>query len=274
MSLCLVAGTGALPRHVRDVAMRVGDAPLMVGIAGLSPLSVATDLTFRLERLGTFIADLRARGINRICFAGAVSRPDLNPADTDDLTRPLLPRMLQALGQGDGAASRALLEVFEEAGIAPIGAHCIAPDLLPQAGCLAGDVTARITADAAFATEVLTLMAPLDVAQACSIAGGRILAIETVLGTAAMLGGLAATRRDPEVNAPSGGILMKQPKPDQDSRIDLPVIGPDTIVQAVGAGLEAVVIAAGRVMVLELEATIAAARQHGLTLWVRESGAR
>ena len=69
---------------------------------------------------------------------------------------------------------------------------------------------------------------------------------------------------------PTGGILMKAPKASQERRIDLPAIGPDTVAAAAQLGLNGIVIEAGGVMVIDPDATIAAANGTGLFLWVRE----
>ncbi|HHY02544.1 MAG TPA: LpxI family protein, partial [Paracoccus sp.] len=65
------------------------------------------------------------------------------------------------------------------------------------------------------------------------------------------------------------GVLFKAPKPGQDRRIDLPAIGPDTVAQAARAGLAGIAWQAGGVLLLDREATIAAARAAGLFLWAR-----
>ncbi|MHA1128546.1 MAG: UDP-2,3-diacylglucosamine diphosphatase LpxI domain-containing protein, partial [Alphaproteobacteria bacterium] len=65
------------------------------------------------------------------------------------------------------------------------------------------------------------------------------------------------------------GVLSKAPKLDQDLRVDLPAIGPDTVRNAAKAGLAGIVISAGGVMVLDRETTISEADRLGLFLWVR-----
>jgi DUF1009 family protein len=62
------------------------------------------------------------------------------------------------------------------------------------------------------------------------------------------------------------GVLVKAPKPGQEERVDLPTIGPDTVELAAQAGLAGIAVAAGRVLIADRDATIAAAGQHGLFL--------
>ena len=66
-----------------------------------------------------------------------------------------------------------------------------------------------------------------------------------------------------------GGVLFKAPKPDQDRRVDLPTIGPETARGVVVAGLDGIVIADRGVMVLDQQKVRDTLDRAGLFLWVR-----
>ena len=107
--LALIAGRGQLPGHI----VAAHGAPVLVAaLEGFAPDHLTPDITFRVERLGSFIADLKARGVTQICMAGAIGRPALDPAMIDAATMPLVPRMMQALGQGDDASAMRALTAF------------------------------------------------------------------------------------------------------------------------------------------------------------------
>ena len=55
-----------------------------------------------------------------------------------------------------------------------------------------------------------------------------------------------------------------QPKPGQDQRMDQPTIGPSTVAGVVKAGLNGIVVAAGKTMLMEEAATRQAADQAGV----------
>lgn len=63
------------------------------------------------------------------------------------------------------------------------------------------------------------------------------------------------------------GVLAKRPKPGQERRVDLPVIGVSTIEGAAKAGLAGIVIPAGGALVLGREAVADAADAAGLVVW-------
>ena len=60
------------------------------------------------------------------------------------------------------------------------------------------------------------------------------------------------------------GVLAKAPKPIQERRIDLPVIGPATVERAAAAGLAGVVGEARGILVVDRPGVIAAADRLGL----------
>jgi DUF1009 family protein len=259
--LALIAGQGALPAHLVAASET---RPLIACLERFPPDTVTPDLTFRIEQLGSFLQTLKDKGVRDVCFAGSLERVPLDATEIDAATLPLVPRMMQALQSGDDAALRTVLTFFEEAGLTIRAAHEIAPDLLPEEGTLtdiAPDEVAQ--GDAARAKGILETMGSADIGQACVVHKGQALAIEALYGTAWMLESLK--------NRPDGigGVLMKAPKPDQDLRIDLPAIGPQTIMQASAAGLSGIVLQQGGVMILERTKTIADANAARLFLWVQ-----
>lgn len=260
--LALIAGTGALPDEVVE---HLSDRPVICAMEGFTPDTLVADVVFPLEQLGTFIADLQQRGVTDVCMAGAVRRPTIDPSRIDAATLPLVPVLQQAMMSGDDGALRAVIGIFEEAGLTVRAAHEIAPALLPQLGCLTDAQPAEADlADADRAAGILRAMGAADIGQACAVSKGQVLAVESIFGTDWMLRSL--TQR-PDAG---GGVLFKAPKPTQDRRADLPTIGPDTVSSAVAAGLTGIVIEKGGVIVLQQARVIEECDRLGLFLYVRE----
>ncbi|MEM7730731.1 MAG: UDP-2,3-diacylglucosamine diphosphatase LpxI [Pseudomonadota bacterium] len=235
----------------------------MAALHGFEP-AVAVDETFRIEHLGSFLNALKYRGVTEVCFAGAVRRPPIDPAEIDAATAPLVQRIAAVMRTGDDMLLRTVLDIFEQAGFRVRGAHDVAPDLLPGEGVLTAerpDPLARANAERA--VKIMDIVGPADVGQACVVSNLQVIALEANLGTDWMLQSLKA-RTDGY-----GGLLYKAPKPGQDRRVDLPTIGPDTVIAAAEANLHGIVIEAGGVMVLDLEKTLAEAKARQRFLWVR-----
>lgn len=294
MTLALIAGQGTLPPVLMAA---VPDRPIVAALEGFAP-EIDADLIFRLETLGTLVQTLVARGCRQVCFAGQIRRPEIDPTQIDAATQPLVARIQQALAKGDDGALRAVIEIFEDAGLGVIGAHEICPTLMPVAGVLTDAQPAQHHADdAQRGVDIVAAMGRADIGQACVVARQQALAIEAMPGTDWMLKSLtvevpdnAATgtfaddllgaaadwlsaqpsakrQRDPSL--PSGGVLYKAAKPDQDLRVDMPTIGPETVQGAALAKLDGIVIHAGTVLVLDQQRCIDIANAAGLFIWVR-----
>lgn len=301
MALALIAGQGGVPPHLVRTLLARGEVPLICEVAQF-PSGVTGDLqrlSFRLETFGSFLQELGARGITRLCMAGAMRRPPVEPSMIDAATMPYIPRLQAALARGDDGTLREIIAIFEEAGIEVVGAATLAPDLLPEAGLAIGVLPDGIEADLAAARAAHADLAHADLGQAVVARGGRDVAREDARGTDAMLRDLAAPQpgggdwtldpfdlagqvvggaadwlsgQDAEAGQ-TGGILYKAPKAGQDLRADMPVIGPETARLAARAGLDGIVIEAGGVMLLDGGTVRDTLSASGLFLWVRPGGA-
>lgn len=296
MNLALICGTGTLPALV---ARAQDTRPLICALDGFEPQGLEPDITFRLEKLGTLLADLKGRGVDAVCLCGAISRPILDPGLIDAATAPLVPILKGAMARGDDGALRAVIGVFEEQGFTVRAAHELAPFLLPEPGVATIKTPGPgARADVQEALLALAEMGRRDLGQACVVRAGQVVLVEDERGTDALLGQLM-TSVQPPVSGPdplgwamdtvsdmledtadwlsnraprpegSGGILYKGPKPAQDRRADLPTIGPQTALSAAQAGLDGIVIEAGGVLVLDQHEVIRTLDRMGLFLWVR-----
>ena len=259
--LALVAGRGVLPGHV---AKAQSEKPLICVLDGNAPRDLDADITFRLENIGTLLSELSATGVTQVCFCGAIQRPSFDPEMLDEATRPLAPRLMNALEEGDDNALRLVISLFEDHGMIIRDVRELASDLLVAEGQMTAiPLKATMKRDIARADAVLAALAPLDVGQGCVVGGGQVWGIETVGGTDHMLRGLP-----PEVRF-ADALLVKAPKQGQDSRIDLPAIGPGTIDAVLDAGLSGLVVTAGQTILLCRDETLARANEAGLLFWAR-----
>jgi DUF1009 family protein len=268
LKLGLIAGGGGLPVEIAEHCRRSG-RPLFVirlkGFAGegLEPYAGAE---IGLAELGKCLKALKRAGCRAVCLAGQVSRPDFASLMPDLRGLAALPGAIAAARRGDDALLRFLVGEFEKEGFAVEGAHEVMHDLGLSLGPL-GRVrpNTQDMADIAQALEVARAIGRLDVGQAAVVSHGLVLAVEAAEGTDAMLARVAELpahlRGRPGAGA---GVLAKAPKPIQETRVDLPTIGPATIEGVARAGLAGVAGEAGRLLVLERERVIALADELGV----------
>jgi DUF1009 family protein len=146
------------------------------------------------------------------------------------------------------------------------GAHEVVPDLLAGSGQLGRcALSEQGRADAELGRAVRLALGPLDAGQAVVAANGKVLAIEGVEGTDAMLRRVAEQARA-HGRKTGQGVLVKGPKPGQELRVDMPAIGPRTVEGAVAAGLAGIAVEPEAVLILDREETLRKADAAGCAL--------
>ncbi len=257
----ILAGGGELPgRLVR--ACREADRGVFVitfeGQDQPDDLFGADHACHGVGAISKTIKRLRSEGCEQLVMAGNLRRPALKSIKLDFRSAKLLPKLAR-IG-GDDSLLSVIVTEMESAGFTVIAVDDLLPSLLAPIGPMGnqhpgpGD-----KADIAKGIELLRALGSLVVGQAVVVEHGRILAIEGAEGTK----GLLERVRDLK-DAPNQGVLVKCIKTSQDARADRPAIGPDTVAQAVVAGLAGIAVEAGATLVLDQEETVRRADQNGL----------
>jgi UDP-2,3-diacylglucosamine hydrolase len=264
----ILAGGGRLPVLLAESLTVRGVGVHIIGLEGEADAAIAgfSHSWVRWGEIGRMLTTLRQEGCRELVIAGAVRRPDIWKLRPDAGLVRNLPRLARLLVGGDDGVLTGVVRFFESRGLTVRGAHEVAPELLAAAGRIGEVALAPMEADDArrgFA--VRRALRAVDAGQAVVVADGRVLAIEGVEGTDAMLQRLASARG----SAKRSGVLAKGPKPGQELRVDMPAIGPRTILNARAAGLAGVVVEAGAVLLLDRAQTLRVADEercavHGL----------
>jgi len=266
--LGLIAGGGALPISLARHCRSIGRPVFIVRLKGFADLELAAfdGADLGVAELGRGIRALRGAGCQAVCFAGIVTRPEFRNLKPDLRGLAALPGAIKAARLGDDGLLSFLIGEFEKEGFLVEGAHQVMGDLTLPAGPLGRHAPGTTDlADIERALLVARTIGGLDVGQGAVCCHGLILAVEAQEGTDAMLRRVAAL---PEairgVPALRRGVLAKASKPGQETRVDLPTIGPATVRAAADAGLAGIAGEAGRVLVLDRQATVALADDLGL----------
>lgn len=265
--VAVIAGGGELPRELVRGLTAAGHPPFVIIVGGEDRTGLADGdhTVLELEEYGRLVPVLRAARATHVVMAGSVSRrPRLRAIRFSFGLLKLAPRLLPALGRGDDALLRAIVGHLEAEGFKVLGSHQILPDILAGRGALTRARPASSMQPAlAAAFQAARAIGELDIGQAAVAVGRRVVALEGVEGTAAMLARVRDLRASGRVSVP-GGVLVKCAKPGQELRADLPTIGPDTVVDAHAAGLAGIAVEAGRTIVLRQGEVIANADRLGL----------
>lgn len=266
--LGLIAGGGDLPLEIARTCAAAGRPYHVIRLRGMAGPALRDHPgdDVGLAQLGLCFKRLKAAECRSVCFAGNVARPDFAALRPDARGLMALPGLIAAARKGDDALLRGLLAEFEKEGFAIEGAEAAAGRLRLPVGPLGRHVPNEDTArDVAQALMVAREIGRLDIGQGAVVCDGLVLAVEAQEGTDEMLRRVArlpaALRGAP--GAPRG-VLAKAPKPIQETRVDLPTIGLETLERLAEAGLAGVAGEAGRLLVLDREAVIARADALGL----------
>ena len=160
----------------------------------------------------------------------------------------------------DDTLTLALVDELAAEGIAVLDQTELLRPLMPEPGVLSKrQPTEPELADMRFGLAMAKQIGGLDIGQTVVVKNRAIMAVEAIEGTDACI------RRGGQLGR--GGVTVaKSAKPQQDMRFDVPGIGPDTIDSMIQAGAVALVIEAGRTLVVDREKMVEKADQHGITI--------
>ena len=266
ITTAVLAGSGRLPELLALELRRQGNPPLCVSIDGEAGgwIGAFEHLTVNSVQAVVLVRALRTKKVKQAVLAGGMrGRPSLWSIRPDWVTITNFLRFYKALRQGDDALLRCVIEMLEAQGFSVVGAHEILPDLIAPAGVL----TKKQPSDADKADRDVALAAALlngskDLGQAAVAVFGKVMAVEDARGTNAMLRRMGDLQ-DGEKSSPQG-VLAKAAKPQQERRVDLPSIGPETVDHAVRAGLAGIAVSAGSSLILDRDEVIKRADAAGI----------
>jgi UDP-2,3-diacylglucosamine hydrolase len=265
--LGIIAGGGDLPYALYEAARLEGWVPYIIGFHDNLHFH-QSDFTCSIGQVGRFFRYMRKRGIKNIVLCGTLKRPDFWKMRFDLKGICIVWRVQRLFKNqgGDDGLLRGLISILEGEGFQLPQPEEIAPTLLAPTGVWTiHRPTVHEENDIQRGWTVIEGLSALDIGQACVVNRKRVLAVEAIEGTEAMLQRIPLLPEDRRGALPSG-VLVKRAKVGQDLRVDLPTIGPETVAQARAAGLRGIAVEAGRTYVLHQELTIAEANRAGLFL--------
>jgi DUF1009 family protein len=267
-SIGIICGGGAIPLAVAKAVQEQGRPLTLFLLYGFADKALERfpHRWVHLGAIGRLLRVMRESGCKDIVMIGSLTRPSPWQVRLDFTTLMALPRLLPYFRGGDDRLLSGVTEYFEARGFRLVGAHEVAPEILMPEGIVGKHRPRRTDEDdIGFGFDLLRAIGSFDVGQAAIVSGMHALAVEAAEGTASMIARVAEMRKNGRVKLPErAGVLVKAPKPNQDRRVDLPAIGPDTIAQAKAAGLLGIAVEAGSTVVADTAALIRAADKAGL----------
>lgn len=262
--ISILAGGGNLPLEVARILHRQGRKVQIVAVSGLPSADFEgfQTTTVAILEIGGMLRALRANGAREMVIAGHAGRPDLRTWAIDWGFFRHLPTILSLTRGGDDRVLRRIAAFFERNGMTVQGIGDVAPELLTPPGALTGKGSDAERDAANRGLGLVLALGRFDLGQAVCVEDEQICAIEGAEGTNGLI-----ERLPPIANGKGAArVLVKAAKPQQDLRLDLPTIGPETIAKCAAAGVTAVAVQAGRSLIVEHEETLAKAAAARITV--------
>ncbi|SCY83359.1 LpxI family protein [Microvirga guangxiensis] len=269
--VAIIAGGGRLPIQLIEHLEQTGQDYRVLAFRGFAApeLRKKAHANVNLLDLKTIMNTLDGWKPRAVSLVGAVRRPGFSALLGAYSALRNMQEVKEVITRGDDQVLRGAVMLIEERGHRVIGAHELAPDLVaPRTlhGALEPNEDDRQAI--AVGLDLLSSLSTFDIGQGAVIARNHVLAIEGPEGTDRMLVRVAGLRQSwfGLRRRKEGGVLIKAAKRGQDLRVDMPTIGPRTIIEAAKAGLSGIAVGQGSTFVLEQEETLRMADRLGLFL--------
>lgn len=266
----LIAGQGQLPLLVARGIRAAGHRVVCVGLRDqfVPELEAECDAfsTAGVVQLGRWIRLLRKGGVPHAVMVGRVSKARMH--DPLRILRQLpdwraIDLWYRRL-RHDRRSHVVLAAVADElagAGVPLIDSTTYIPEHMAKEGVMTrrqpGSLQER---DVAFGWPLLDKVVELDVGQAIIVREGDIVAVEALEGTDRMID------RAGELCRAKGWTLFKSAKRSHDMRADVPTIGVPTVERVARNGGACIAVGAGRVILVDAPAVLAAADRLGIAI--------
>ena len=276
--LGLIAGNGRFPFLLLDAARAEGLTVIVAAIKEETSPEIdaraAADPGIRvhwlsLGELSRLIDTFKSEGVTRAVMAGQVKHTQI----FSSLFRPdwrLAKLLLNLRRRNTDMLLGAVAKVLADEGIELISSTHYLEPLLAKPGVLTQRApTEDERNDIAYGRTVARALATYDLGQTVVIAAQACVAVEAMEGTDATIeraGTLMRRVNDPTSILSRALTVVKVAKPNQDMRFDVPVIGVATIETMIRSGATCLAVEAGRTLLFDAAAILAAADQAGIAL--------
>ena len=271
----LIAGNGRFPFLVLDAASSQGMQVVVAAIkeeasSEIEQHGAAAVHWLSLGELSKLIEVFQREGVTRAIMAGQVKHKQIFSSIKPDwrLTKVILNLATRNTDSLIGAVAK----VLAEEGITLISSTALLEPMLADEGVMThrGPSDAEQT-DIAYGRAVAQHLSRFDIGQTVVIAEVACIAVEAMEGTDAAILRAGELMRSPSLGKEPSTLsraltVIKVAKPNQDTRFDVPVVGPRKIETMKQAGATCLALDAGRCLIFDKSAVLKAADEAGICI--------
>jgi len=259
----LLAGTGKLPVEFARAARGMGFTVIAVGVVpGTDPeLNNIADKTYHINvgQLQEILTTLKNEGVTEVTMLGKVTK-ELMFAGTVELDERIKKVLSSLTDNSDDTIMLGFVRELMMEGFQIVDQTALLKTLMPMPGVLTKrQPTTQEQADMDFGFKMAKEMGRHDIGQTVVVKNCAVMAVEAIEGTDACI------RRGAELGR--GNVTVaKVAKPNQDLRFDMPAVGLNTLEIMCANNATALVIEAGKTLLVDRENVLKLANEHGIAI--------
>jgi DUF1009 family protein len=265
--LGLIAGNGRFPFLVLDAARAAGHQVTIIALKEEAFPDLETEAArapaaplhrVSLGQLGTWVNLLKKAGVTHAVMAGQVKHTKLFSDIIPDMMA--IGLLMRIKAKNTDAIIAGVADVLRDHGMELIDSTAFLAPLLAREGLMTTRaLSGEEREDLEFGYRIADTVAGLDIGQTIAVKSKAVVAVEAMEGTDQVIAraGQLAGR---------GVRIVKVAKPNQDMRFDVPVVGVATIRAMQAAGATTLSIDAGKTLMIDGDAIVAAADAAGIAI--------
>lgn len=256
----IIAGNGLLPISIAEKLTEQHRKCCIAALEGEADHALYKPYPhrfFKLGMIGSIIEYFHSMNVEHIVLAGGVHRPNFRSLKVDMTGSVLLARILKQKFLGDDNLLKVVAGFLEERGFKIIASQ----EILASDNIIITTNTPSSSEmrDVELGIKLLESIGEIDVGQSVIVEDGYILGIEAAEGTNNLIERCSHLRK-----SSSGGVLVKMAKKSQDTRLDMPTVGPETILNLAHYDYSGLAIKKNQVIVIEPGEVARLSNEYGL----------
>lgn len=259
----LVAGEGRLPIVLAKEARRRGDEVVAFGVTGLTDAELEKHVAkmhwFEWGELQKAFMTILAEGLRKIVFLGKINKSLLfkEGGDLDEKSKNFLAGLKD---KKDYSVLKKIQGMLKLIGAELLDATDYLEGLVPEKGVLSRRrPTGRESSDIEVGRTIARELARWDIGQTVCVKDGCVIAMEAAEGT-------DETIRRAGALSEGGFTVVKMARPEQDMRLDVPLVGPDTVRTLSSAGARVLALEGKKTILMDREEVISIADEAGIAI--------
>ena len=214
-----------------------------------------------IGQFGKIISILKKNNCNKVLFAGKVDKPNFSKLKLDFKGIYYIPRIIKSSKLGDAAILKEIIKILKKEKINTLSSTIFTPELSLKKGIYSKTKPdTQDKKDINKSIKVLNKTGAYTYSQGAVSRNNKVIAVEGREGTQKMLS---------NIKNKENGVLVKFPKKKQDTRVDLPTVGLNTLKQCTKAGLKGIVLKHKKNILLDKKKCIQYANKNKMFILVK-----